>query len=108
MLELKLGSIDSKFNSTLQAYIFLRCFASIRQQRSAHFHILFFFKSSKVWVYFILIEHLSLDPNLLFEILDLHFFLSYSGLDTVFISSNKIANFCCEPAGWVQTVSAYG
>uniref|UniRef100_A0A2K6FB77 Proteasomal ATPase associated factor 1 n=1 Tax=Propithecus coquereli TaxID=379532 RepID=A0A2K6FB77_PROCO len=34
-------------------------------------------------------------------------FPSYSDLDTILISSNIIANFCCDPAGWVQTLNIH-
>uniref|UniRef100_A0A2K6MKD9 Proteasomal ATPase-associated factor 1 n=1 Tax=Rhinopithecus bieti TaxID=61621 RepID=A0A2K6MKD9_RHIBE len=69
MLELKPSSVDSKFSTTMQAYVFLRCFCT-------------------AWVL-------------------TSFFPSYSDLDTVLITSNMIANFCCEPARWVQTKSIH-
>ncbi|XP_023065216.1 proteasomal ATPase-associated factor 1 isoform X1 [Piliocolobus tephrosceles] len=69
MLELKPSSLNSKFSTTMQAYVFLRCFCT-------------------AWVL-------------------TSFFPSYSDLDTVLITSNMIANFCCEPARWVQTKSIH-
>uniref|UniRef100_A0A2K5NED8 Proteasomal ATPase associated factor 1 n=1 Tax=Cercocebus atys TaxID=9531 RepID=A0A2K5NED8_CERAT len=69
MLALKPSSVDSKFSTTMQAYVFLRCFCT-------------------AWVL-------------------TSFFPSYSDVDTVLITSNMIANFCCEPAGWVQTKSIH-